>query len=111
MSAATTTLDRNEIDEDLVVEDAVEHGPHAAEDGVEGRDDRDRQVGLQPQRHGRVQEESGDHADDEAEGGDHGELSVVSGAAVGPPVGLGVPVADGTGRGQARRQATTRRAR
>ena len=38
-------------DEDLVVEDAVEEGAEGAEDGVERRDDRDRQVGLQRERH------------------------------------------------------------
>jgi hypothetical protein len=37
-------------DEDLVVEDPVEEGAEAAEDGVERRDDGDRQVGLQPER-------------------------------------------------------------
>ena len=35
-------------DEDLVVEDAVEDGPDAAEDRVEGGDDGDGEVGLQP---------------------------------------------------------------
>ena len=37
-------------DEDLVVEDAVEVGAQAAEDGVEGGDDGDRQVGLEAER-------------------------------------------------------------
>ena len=72
MNAATTTLDRNEIDEHLVVEDAVEHGADGAEHGVEGGDDGDRQVGLQPHRHRRVQEEPDDEADEQAEGRDHG---------------------------------------
>jgi hypothetical protein len=44
-------------DEHLGVEDPVEPGAEAAEDGVEGGDHGDRQVGLQPQRHGGVEQQ------------------------------------------------------
>lgn len=40
MKAATTTLDRKD-DEHLVVEDAVQDGPHGTEDRIQCRDDGD----------------------------------------------------------------------
>src|SRR5689334_13774530 len=58
-------------DEDLVVEDAVEHRPDSAEDRVEGGDDRDRQVGLEPEGHVRVDEEPDADTGEEADEGDH----------------------------------------
>ena len=57
-SAATSDVAHERHDEDPVVEDAVEQRPHAAEDGVERGDDRDRQVGLQPGRHGRLEDQA-----------------------------------------------------
>ena len=74
ISAATRTFATKRHDEDLVVEDAVEQGPQAAEHCVQGGDDGDRQVGLQPQRHHRLNQQPGDDAEDQAERGDHGAL-------------------------------------
>ena len=54
ISAATSDVGDERHDEDLVVEDAVEQRAQAAEHRVERGDDGDRQVGLQPQRHGRA---------------------------------------------------------
>ena len=58
-------------DEDLRVEDAVQARPHPAEDRVERGDDGDREVRLQPGRHGRAQHQPDDDADDQREGRDH----------------------------------------
>ena len=71
-------------DEDLVVEDAVEDRAHRAEHGVQSGDDGDGQVGLQPHRHGRVQEQADGEADQEAERGNHGASFVVVDGGPGP---------------------------
>ena len=68
-------------DEDLVVEDPVEHGAQAAEDGVERGHDGDRQVGLDHRRHLGPDQQSDHDSDDEAQYGDHDACpSVCSGA-------------------------------
>src|SRR6478735_6875419 len=62
-------------DEDLVVEDALEIGAERPEDGVEGRHDRDREVGVEAGRHVRGEDQPEDDADEESDGGDHDVLS------------------------------------
>ena len=72
ISAGDDDVGHEGDDEDLRVEDAVQPGAEAAEDGVQGRDDGDRQVGLQPERDGRVEEEAEQDAGRESEDRDHG---------------------------------------
>ena len=85
--------------EDPVVEDAVEQRAQAAEDRVERGDDGDRQVGLQPGRHRRLEEQPGDDAEHQAERGDHCLLSFSSAGPSARRGRGGVPEAD-TGRGR-----------
>ena len=61
-------------DEDLVVEDAVEVGAQATEDGVEGGHHRDRQVVLEAERHVGGEDQPGDDAEQQAQRSDHGAL-------------------------------------
>src|SRR4051794_31262330 len=61
--------------EDAVVEDPVEVGAQPAEHGVEGGDDRDGQVGLQPEGHVGLEHDTEDDADHQPERGDHGCIS------------------------------------
>src|SRR6478735_1790809 len=58
-------------DEDLVVEDPVEVGAQAAEDGVERGDDGDRQVGLETERDVGLEHDAEHDPGQEPEGGDH----------------------------------------
>src|SRR3954462_11309748 len=65
-------------DEHLGVEDPVEAGAQAAEDGVQGGHHGDRQVRLENQRHRRVEEESQQDAGREADDRDHAQPPGVS---------------------------------
>src|SRR4051794_7050392 len=58
-------------DEHLVVEDAVQEGAESPEDGIEGGHDRDRQVGVEPYRDSRLQQQPHEHAEQQADGRDH----------------------------------------
>ena len=64
-------------------------GIDGTEDGVEGGDDRDRQVGLQPDGHVGLQDETEDDPGHESQGGDH-LVSFFSGVSSGtvPPRGM-----------------------
>src|SRR6266498_3677702 len=77
-------------DEHLRVENAVQSGPDAPEHRVQGGHHGDRQVGLQPQRYGRLQHQAEDDADDQRDAGD--QL---------PPPGVGVLFAVPLGEGVA----------
>jgi hypothetical protein len=71
MKAATKNIGEERDDEDLVVEDAVEHGAHSPEHRIEGGDDRDRQVGQEPDGDVGLHEHPDQDADGEAECRDH----------------------------------------
>src|SRR5690606_41370265 len=57
--------------EDLVVEDAVEHGPQHAEDGVERGHHGDRQIRFDDRRDLGPDQQAGHDSHDEAQYGDH----------------------------------------
>src|SRR3954469_20188410 len=57
--------------EDLVVEDPLEIGAERAEDGVEGRDDGDRQVRVEAGRDVGGEDQPQDDPDEKSYGGDH----------------------------------------
>jgi hypothetical protein len=65
--AAITHVADERDHEDLVVEDAVEVGAQATEDGVERRDDGDRQVRLEAGGTSGLEHQAEDDADDQAE--------------------------------------------
>ncbi len=115
MKAATTTFDRNETTKTLSSKMPSRIARTPPKDGVEGRDDGDGQVGLQADRDGRVQQQAGDDADDQADDGDH---RVTSGVGLG--FGLVDALVDGDGlavasvrpaRGRSCRAAATGRRR
>lgn len=60
-------------DKHLVVEDAVQDRADAAEYGIKCGHDRDGQIGLQPDGHGRVKDHAEHNADGESESGNHGD--------------------------------------
>jgi hypothetical protein len=57
--------------EHAVVEPPLPQRTQRADDGVERRDDRDRQIGLQRRGHGRLQDETGDDAHGQPDHRDH----------------------------------------
>jgi hypothetical protein len=62
-------------DEHALVEDPLEPGAQGAEDRVEGGDQRDGQVGLQPSGSGGLEHQPEHEPHDQGERGDHGWAS------------------------------------
>lgn len=95
MRAATTTFREERDEEDLVVEEPVEHGPQATEERVERRDDRDGQVGLKGDGDGGLEHEPRHDSEDQSDDCDHSVLSCPASelsAPVGPVDDAGLSV-------------------